>query len=142
MICDSCGGFFEPSKQGAWCPHTTGNIGLVAGGVVAPWAHDNVELARIAEKGLLERLRKAFSEVPLGNLRTGAEHDALRQTKFRTWVARGLVSTPDGGAVADGLASMGWQLHVELDPGSHPLAKTIMDELPAHFEGFEVHLAE
>jgi hypothetical protein len=103
----------------SYCPHHLGRVGLMPG-VVGPYASDNVEKVRAAERSLNLHIRKQLSELKLDDRLSSHAQQLIRETEFKTWFTQ-----------ANPFAESAWQLFVAIPNDSHAYQLATAQHPPA-----------
>jgi hypothetical protein len=104
--------------------------GVLGGQVVSGWANDDQDRAMLAASELRKYIAGQFQRADLTD---GTSLQGIRNTPFRVWHDRAPITAPDGSTV-----SMGYRLCVAIPGNAHPKIKHIVNNLPSHFQNFEV----
>jgi hypothetical protein len=64
---------------------------------------------------------------------SGADLEAARHARWRTWIDRDMAYAPDGS-----MLGLTWLLKVSIVDGCPPASKTVVDELPSFIDGVEI----
>jgi hypothetical protein len=97
------------------------------GQVVGAYAHDRHDLVIEAERGLRELIRRALAAIEL--------HDGSSQQAIaaRVWHERSALYGPAGEYLGHG-----WKLCIAAPPDAHVALKSVIENLPSLFGGFQV----
>jgi hypothetical protein len=117
IVCDSCGGRYDPGTESQYCPH--GAAGLKPGTVGTP-AWDDRQHADGAERELRARLKKDFSRV-------------MPDCEFKVWTDRSELYGPSGA-----YTGIGYRLCFSVLPAHYDKLKNFILDQPNEYQGLEL----
>jgi hypothetical protein len=118
-------------------PEPLWSHGVLANQTVGVWRHDLPDLALQAERELRELIRQHFQNIQLNDGSSVRLTEDVRSTPIHSWIDYGDITGPDGSFLG-----RGWQIHIKLDPNAHAQCRAIVEHLPSHRDGFEIHYHE
>jgi hypothetical protein len=129
--CPSCGERLAGPDDSSPCPHQGGDS--VKQGVVQPTAANAADIILRAHRELKHILDSQFAGVYDYLLPSQSNYE-IQNTPRKIWISREVLSAPDGSSLGVGAV-----LNVAIADGAHAQAQGIVDALPSHVHGIEVH---
>jgi hypothetical protein len=108
--------------------------GLTPGLVAPPRSEDPKHITRVwARLDAMIAANLAKIRFDDRTMKSGADLEASRHARWRTWIDRDMAFAPDGS-----MLGITWLLKVSIIDGCHPAAKNVVDELPSFIDGVEI----
>jgi hypothetical protein len=107
--------------------------GVRGGQVVGAFTYDRHDLVIEAERGLRELIRRAFAAIELHDGSSQQAIADIKNTPAKVWHERSALYGP-----ATEYLGHGWKLCVAVPDDTHVAVKSVIENLPSLFGGFQV----